>query len=129
LQDGDKIIVWKLDRLARSMRDLVNLVEDFQHRGIAFRSLTEEINTKSPGGKMTFHFFAAIAEFERGLIVERTREGLRAVRARGVKSGPPPKLSPQQIEHAQKLIDQGERRADVADGPTLWRALSTAQPS
>ncbi|MDP9127105.1 MAG: recombinase family protein [Pseudomonadota bacterium] len=129
LKDGDTLIVWKLDRLARSVRDLITIVEDFEKRGIAFGSLTEEINTTTPGGTLIFHIFAALAQFERGLIIERTREGMKAARARGVKSGPPPKLTRQQIDHAKKLIDSGQRREDVADlfkvsRTTLYRALA-----
>jgi DNA invertase Pin-like site-specific DNA recombinase len=131
LDAGDTLIVWKLDRLARSVRDLTAMTEDFQKRGIKFRSLTEEINTATPGGKLTFHIFAAVAEFERGLIIERTREGMKAARARGVRPGPPPKLSPKQIQHARKLIEKGDRREDVADilnvsRTTLYRALAGA---
>src|SRR5215469_15024222 len=129
LEDGDTLIVWKLDRLARSVRDLVAMIEDFRKRGIKFRSLTEEINTATPGGKLTFHIFAAVAEFERGLISERTREGMKAAMARGVRPGPPPKLSPKQIQHARKLIEKGDRRENVADilnvsRTTLYRALA-----
>src|SRR5215469_18278135 len=113
LKDGDTLTVWKLDRLARSLRDLIAMVEDFDKRGIHFRSLTQEINTATPGGKFIFHIFGALAEFERGLIIERTREGMKAARARGVRSGPPPKLDRQQIDHARQLIDQeGKRRED-----------------
>ena len=115
LQNGDALIVWKLDRLARSLRDLVSMLDDFHPRGIYFRSLTEEINTTTPSGKLIFHIFAALAEFERGLIIERTRAGMKAARARGVRPGPKPELSRQQIEHARKLIDDGQRREDVAD--------------
>jgi DNA invertase Pin-like site-specific DNA recombinase len=104
VQHGDTLIVWKLDRLARSLRDLITIVEDFDRRGVNFRSLTEEISTTTPGGKLTFHIFAALAEFERGIIIERTREGMKAARARGVRSGPKPKLSKQQIDHARKLL-------------------------
>jgi DNA invertase Pin-like site-specific DNA recombinase len=75
------------------LRDLVSTIEDFEKRGVQFRSLTEEINTTTQGGKLTFHIFAALAEFERGLIIERTREGMKAARARGVRSGPKAKLS------------------------------------
>lgn len=129
MQDGDTLIVWKLDRLARSLRDLIAMVEDFDRRGVRFRSLTEEISTTTPGGKLTFHIFAALAEFERGIIIERTREGMKAARARGVRSGPKPKLSRQQIDHARKLIEDGKRREDVADlfkvsRATLYRALA-----
>ena len=87
LEDGDRLTVWKLDRLARSLRDLVSMIEDFHERGIQLRSLTEEINTSTPGGKLIFHIFAALAEFERGLIIERTREGMKAARARGIRAG------------------------------------------
>jgi len=131
LKEGDTLIVWKLDRLARSLRDLVNMVDDFQQRGVHFRSLTEDINTATPGGKLTFHIFAALAEFERGLIIERTREGMKAARARGVRTGPPPKLTPQQKAHALQLIDAGKHsREQIADllkvsRSTLYRALAT----
>ena len=130
LEDGDTLIVWKLDRLARSVRDLTAMIEDFRKRGIEFRSLTEDINTATPGGKLTFHIFAAVAEFERGLIIERTREGMKAARARGVRPGPPPKLSTKQLEHARQLIRKGGWREDIADilkvsRTTLYRALVT----
>src|SRR5215469_533940 len=115
LDDGDTLTVWKLDRLARSLHDLVAMLDDFNSRGIQFRSLTEEINTTTPGGKLVFHIFAALAEFERGLIIERTREGMKAARARGVKSGPPPKLTRQQTDHARQLIENGQLRERVAD--------------
>jgi DNA invertase Pin-like site-specific DNA recombinase len=129
LKDGDTLTVWKLDRLARSLRDLISIVEDFDKLGIHFRSLTEEINTATPGGKLTFHIFAALAEFERGLIIERTREGMKAARARGIKSGPPSKLTRQQIDHARQLIENGQGREAVADlfkvsRSTLYRALA-----
>jgi DNA invertase Pin-like site-specific DNA recombinase len=130
LKDGDSLTVWKLDRLARSLRDLITMIEDFEQRGIHFRSLTEEINTATPGGKLIFHIFGALAEFERGLIIERTREGMKAARARGIRSGPPPKLDRQQIDHARRLIErEGKRREDVADlfkvsRSTLYRALA-----
>ena len=128
VQEGDRLTVWKLDRLARSLRDLVSIMEDFNQRGVQFRSLTEEINTSTPGGKLVFHIFAALAEFERALIIERTREGMKAARARGVRAGRKRKLTRQQIEHAKKLIDQGEYRQEVADllnvsRATLYRTL------
>jgi serine recombinase len=88
LQHDDTLIVWKLDRLARSLRDLIALAEDFNRRGVNFRSLTEEISTSTPRGKLTFHIFTALAEFERGLIIERTRAAMKAVRARGIRPGP-----------------------------------------
>jgi DNA invertase Pin-like site-specific DNA recombinase len=119
LQEGDTFIVWKLDRLARSVRDLISMLDDFHRRSVHFRS----------GGKLVFHIFAALAEFERGLIIERTRAGMKAARARGVRPGPKVKLSRQQIDHARKLIESGQRREDVADlfkvsRVTLYRALA-----
>jgi DNA invertase Pin-like site-specific DNA recombinase len=131
LEAGDTLIVWKLDRLARSLRDLIAMVEDFDRRGVNFRSLTEEISTTTPGGKLTFHIFAALAEFERGIIIERTREGMKAARARGVRSGPKPKLSKQQIDHARKLLAKKNppSRDEIAalfkvSRTTLYRALA-----
>src|SRR5579863_1072938 len=111
LARGDTLIVWKLDRLARSTRDLIMMVEDFERRGVQFRSLTEEINTTTPGGKLVFHIFAALAEFERGIIMERTREGMKAARARGVKFGRKPKLTPAQLAHVAQLV--GQRKKSV----------------
>lgn len=131
LRPGDTLIVWKLDRLARSLRDLVNIVDDFDKRGIHFRSLTENIDTTTPNGRLIFHIFGALAEFEHGLITERTREGLKAARARGVKSGPPSKLSPQQKAHARQLVEAGEHsRSQIAEivgisRSTLYRALAS----
>jgi DNA invertase Pin-like site-specific DNA recombinase len=109
----------------------VNTLDDFNRRGIEFLSLTEKIDTSSPSGKLVFHIFAALAEFERGLIIERTREGMRAARARGLRSGPKPKLTCQQVEHAKRLIDEGQYRQRVADlfnvsRVTLYRAIAKA---
>jgi DNA invertase Pin-like site-specific DNA recombinase len=128
-ENGDTLTVWKLDRLARSLRDLVAMMDDLNHRGVHFRSLTEEISTTTPGGRPVFHIFAALAEFERGLIIERTRAGMKAARARNVRPGPKPKLSPQQIDHARRLIKDGRRREDVAElfkvsSVTLYRAFA-----
>jgi DNA invertase Pin-like site-specific DNA recombinase len=134
LEEGDRLTVWKLDRLARSLRDLVVMIEDFNQRGIEFRSLTEEINTTTPGGKLVFHIFAALAEFERGLIIERTREGMKAAKARGIRAGRKPKLTSQQIEHAKRLIEEGQYHWQVADlfavsRQTLYRTLERQRDS
>jgi DNA invertase Pin-like site-specific DNA recombinase len=101
---GDVFVVWKLDRLARSLKQLIETVEDLEHRGIGFRSLTEAIDTTSAGGRLTFHIFGAMAEFERSIIRERTRAGLDAARARGRKGGRPPALSAKDIAHAKALL-------------------------
>src|SRR5215471_16526899 len=108
-----------------------NRVRRYAHGRVAFRSLTEEINTTTPGGKLTFHIFAALAEFERALIIERTREGMKAARARGIRAGRKPKLTRQQLEHAKRLIDEGQYRQQVADlfnvsRVTLYRAFTKA---
>jgi DNA invertase Pin-like site-specific DNA recombinase len=85
LRDGDTLIVWRLDRLGRSLGDLIHLTHEYQARGVGFASLTEQIDTRSPTGQLVFHAFGALAEFERNLIRERTLAGLKATRARGRK--------------------------------------------
>jgi len=89
LREGDVLVVWKLDRLGRSLGHLVETVQALQGRGVGFRSLQESLDTTSSGGKLVFHFFAALAEFERDVIRERTRAGLSAARARGRQGGRP----------------------------------------
>src|SRR5882762_5361393 len=93
MRDGDVLVVWKLDRLARSLGQLIDTVDSLKERGIGFRSLTEQIDTTTPAGKLTFHIFGAMAEFERSIIRERTRAGLDAARARGRTGGRPRALS------------------------------------
>lgn len=106
LRDGDELIVWRLDRLGRSLKDLIELINDFEVRGIKFRSLTESIETATNNGRLIFNIFASLAEFERNLIRERTMAGLSAARARG-KLGGRPKLSKKRIEAALQLYDKG----------------------
>src|ERR1700679_1003686 len=91
---GDTLVVWRLDRLGRSLRDLIQLTQDLQGRGIGLESLTEKIDTVSTTGKLVFHVFAALAEFERNLIRERTLAGLKAARARGRRGGRPQTSDP-----------------------------------
>lgn len=91
LREGDTVVVWKLDRLGRSMQNLVELINDFDARGVQFRSLTESIDTSTPGGTLIFNIFGSLAQFERDLIRERTRAGLEAARARGRTGGRPRK--------------------------------------
>ena len=129
LQPGDTLIVWKLDRLGGSLRDLINMLDDLPARGVRFRSLTEAIDTETPPGRAMWQMIGVLAELERSLIVERTRAGVKAAQQRGVKFGRKPKLSTQQITHAQKLIDQGEPVPVVArplrvDRATVYRALN-----
>ena len=114
LRPGDTLIVWKLDRLGRSVRDLITLVSDLQARGIHFRSLTDSIDTSTAAGRFFFHVMSALAEMERELIVERTLAGLAAARAQGRIGGRRPKMTPEVIEMAGDLIDNGMTRKQVA---------------
>jgi DNA invertase Pin-like site-specific DNA recombinase len=104
LRAGDVLVVPSLDRLSRSLQDLITLVGELRRRGIGFRSLHEALDTTTPGGRLVFHVFAALAEFIRELIVEGTREGLAAARARGQRLGRPPALTTEQIRHARSLL-------------------------
>lgn len=132
LREGDLIIVWKLDRLGRSLRDLVNLISKFQDMGIGFRSLNDNIDTTTPTGKLTFHLFAALAEFERDIISSRTKAGLEAARARGRKGGRPKGLSIKAQDKArlaeslytekQRSISEICSHLDISK-PTLYRYL------
>lgn len=115
LRPGDTLVVWRLDRLGRSLADLVRIVTDLEARGVAFESLTERIETRSAGGKLVFHVFAALAEFERNLIRERTQAGLAAARARGRKGGRKPVLDDQRGREIRALLgDPAIRVADIA---------------
>src|SRR5271166_5039353 len=131
LQTGDTLIVWKLDRLGRSLRDLIAMLDDFKKQGIKFQSLTEAIDTETPTGRAMWQMIGVLAELERSLITERTRAGVKAAQRRGVKFGRKPKLTAPQIAHARKLIDEGEPVPDVArllsvDRATIYRALQSA---
>lgn len=114
LSEGDTLVVWKLDRLGRSMRHLVVLVEELRERGINFRSLTDSIDTSTPMGRFFFHVMGALAEMERELIVERTRAGLAAAKAEGRIGGRRPKFSSEQWSQMGRLIAAGESRQRVA---------------
>jgi len=106
LRSGDTLVVWRLDRLGRSLKDLITLMGELQDQGIGFRSLQESIDTPSPGGRLIFHLFGALAEFERNLIRERTQAGLAAARARGRCGGRPPALDPEKRRLAVSLYQQ-----------------------
>lgn len=108
LAPGDVLVVWKLDRLGRSMQHVVNTVLDLDRRGIGFRSLTEAIDLSSSSGKLLLSIFGWLAEVERDLIIERTNEGLATAKRRGVKLGRKRKLSPNDIAHARRMIENGE---------------------
>lgn len=104
VRQGDTLVVWRLDRLGRSLKDLVGIVHALQERGIGFQSLTENIDTTNAGGKLVFHVFAALAEFERSLIRERTIAGLAAARARGRKGGRKSKLEKSDVRKAAAML-------------------------
>lgn len=104
LREGDTLVVWKLDRLARSLKQLIETVEALEERNIGFRSLTENIDTTTPGGRLVFHIFGALAEFERSIIRERTSAGLAAARARGKVGGRPPALSEADLTVAKAML-------------------------
>lgn len=109
LRGGDVVVVTKYDRLSRSLKDLLEIVETIRAQGAGFRSLAEDIDTTTPAGRLVFHVFASIAQFERERISERTREGLAAARKRGRIGGRPPALSPAQKVEVRRMRDE-ERR-------------------
>jgi DNA invertase Pin-like site-specific DNA recombinase len=116
VRPGDALVVWKLDRLARSLKQLIETVEMLSAHEIGFRSLTENIDTTSSGGRLIFHIFGALAEFERSIIRERTTAGLVAARARGRVGGRPPALSESDLRVAQTLLKDGELTvAEIAE--------------
>lgn len=105
LRRGDTVVVWKFDRIARSMVQMLKITEQLEADGVGFRSLTEQVDTSTPGGRMMFHMLAAGAQFERDMIRQRTQAGVEAAKARGVKFGVDKKLSDDQIKQAQKMRD------------------------
>jgi DNA invertase Pin-like site-specific DNA recombinase len=128
LRPGDTLVVWRLDRLGRSLPHLIETVRGLEARGVGFRSLQESIDTTTPGGRLVFHVFASLAEFERDLIRERTHAGLAAARARGRKGGRPTVVTPAKAKQARKMIDEGTPLAEVAavvgvSRSTLYRQL------
>jgi DNA invertase Pin-like site-specific DNA recombinase len=128
LAPGDTLVVWKLDRLARTLSQLIHILQQLEERGVGFQSLTEGIDTTTTGGQIFFHIMGALVEFERSLIVERTKAGMKSARARGRHLGRMPSLNQAQVAHARKLIDDGESPTAVASTlkvgrSTLYRAL------
>jgi len=111
---GDSIVVWRLDRLGRSLKDLIGLVEEFRAAGIEFVTLTEGLDTTTPGGVFVFHVIAALAQFESDLTRERTRAGLEAARARGHVGGRPAATTAEQRVEALRWLDQGKSVTEVA---------------
>ncbi|MGF7213051.1 DNA invertase Pin-like site-specific DNA recombinase [Skermanella aerolata] len=122
VREGDTLVVWRLDRLARSLHQLIETVEDLEKRGIALKSITEAIDTGTPGGRLVFHIFGSIAEFERAIIRERTKAGLVAAKARGRSGGRPAKLVGERAEHARNLLGSGSSVSAVARSMGVSRA-------
>jgi DNA invertase Pin-like site-specific DNA recombinase len=118
LRKGDVLVVWKLDRLSRSLRDVLTIMERVQERKAGFRSLTEAVDTTTPAGRMMMQMVGAFAEFERAMLKERTKAGLDAARKEGRIGGRPPKLTPQQQQEIVKLVKRGKKTA--ADAARLF---------
>jgi len=116
-REGDALVVWKLDRFGRSLQELIELVGDFKERGVEFVSLRESIDTTSPGGKLVFHVFGAVAEFERDLVLERTVAGLEVARARGRRGGRPRALDESKARLARRLKAEGEHSVEEISAP------------
>lgn len=114
LRPGHTLVVWRLDRLGRSLTGLIHLVDELGRRGVDFKSLTEQVDTTSPGGKLIFHIMAAMAEFERSLISERTKAGMLEARRRGRRIGRPPLLSAKQLEEAFTSLES-ETMENIAE--------------
>ncbi|MCS7530851.1 recombinase family protein [Pseudomonas aeruginosa] len=128
LRNGDVLVVWRLDRLGRSLPHLIETIGALEARGIGFRSLTESIDTTTPGGRLIFHVFGALGQFERDLIRERTRAGLAAASARGRKGGRKPVVTEEKLQRAREYINNGlnvrEAAARLKIGKTaLYAAL------
>ncbi|MEC9266687.1 MAG: recombinase family protein [Pseudomonadota bacterium] len=133
LREGDQLIIWKLDRLGRSIIELVTIADELNRRGVHLHSLTDAIDTTTAGGTLIFNVLAAVAQFERDIISERTKAGLKAARARGARGGRPPTLDATQVKLAQKMLeDPTVTMADVArlvgtSESTVRRALRKAE--
>lgn len=135
LRPGDTVVVWRLDRLGRSLRHLIELAAELEQREVALVSLTESLDTSTPGGKLVFHVFGALAEFERDLIRERTMAGLAAARARGRRGGRPRALTPEKLKTARAMHSSGDHdvssiaRVLGVSRATIYRALATEPPT
>ena len=133
LRPGDTLVVWRLDRLGRSLRHLLEVVTALEDRGVGFRSLREAIDTTTPGGRLVFHMFGALAEFEREIIRERTVAGLSAARARGRSGGRPTVMGPEKTQAARRMYDEREHTVEQIAGilgvsrTSIYRALGREQ--
>ena len=135
LRKGDTLVVWKLDRIARSFQHLLNVINELEERGVDFRSITEELDTKTPGGKMVFHVMGAMAEFERDLIRERSIAGVKRAQERGVRFGAKPKIEESEMPKIWKRVrEKREPMSKVAkeydvSPQTIWRRLKEYEKS
>ena len=132
LRKNDTLVVWKLNRLGRSMRDLVNIVSHLEQRGVNFKSLTDQIDTSTTAGRFFFHVMASLAQMERDLTVERTRAGLEAARRQGRTGGRKRKMADSKMAVAKRLLQNGVSAREVAKNlgvsiPTLYRWLPASQ--
>lgn len=132
LRKGDTLIVWKLDRLGRSVKDLVTMVGDLEKRGVHFKSLTDNIDTSTSAGRFFFHVMASLAQMERELLIERTKAGLDVARKRGRIGGRKRKMTDSKLKSAKKLLSDGVPSKDVARDlgisvPTLYRWIPASE--
>jgi DNA invertase Pin-like site-specific DNA recombinase len=131
VREGDILVVWRLDRLGRSLKHLIDTITELNKKGIGFKSIQENIDTTTSGGKLVFHIFGALAEFERDIIKERTQAGLNAARARGRKGGRPKKLTTKTVEQAKTLYNNRKHSIDEicktlhVSRATLYRYLKS----
>lgn len=126
LREGDSFVVWKLDRLGRSVKGVVDFICDMENRGVHFKSLTDNIDTSTPGGRFFFHIMTSLAQMERELTIERTKAGLEAARKKGRIGGRKRAMTPSKVESAKKLLKNGVSPREVAENlgvsiPTLYR--------
>jgi len=134
LRDGDSLVVWKLDRLGRSVKDLVTMVGELEKRGVHFKSLTDNIDTSTPAGRFFFHVMASLGQMERELMVERTHAGLAAARKQGRVGGRKRSMTDAKLQSAKRLLADGALPKDVAHDlgisiPTLYRWLPASDRS
>ena len=132
LRENDTLVVWKLDRLGRSVRDLVNIISDLEQRGVHFKSVTDQIDTSTTAGRFFFHVMASLAQMERDLTIERTRAGLEAARQQGRTGGRKRKMDDSKIAAAKRLLQDGTSPREIAKNlgvsiPTLYRWLPASQ--